>query len=84
VWELDRIDVVWGIIRVRRRIPGGQFEHWCIIQVTNANEAHRGEQMPQLGACNMEDRFQQWGFTYGLDFSLVPNDTLVHVPEIKL
>ena len=46
--------------------------HWCIVQVTNAMQLHKGDQMPQLGPCTPNDPFLSWSFTYAVDFSMVP------------
>jgi len=46
------------------------------VQVTNALPEYRDHQMPQLVDCDDADRFQQWSFTYGFDFTLVPEDAM--------
>lgn len=69
----------WGAIRVRRRNEQNEFVHWCISQVTNVMPTHYNEQMPQLQACSDNDPFQIWGFTYALNFTLVPEYLTTYV-----
>lgn len=72
-WELEKKATVAGLLKVKRRNAEGVLEHWCVTQVTNVLEQHKGAQMPQLGSCG-NNEFQEWSFTYGFDFSLVPKD----------
>lgn len=72
-WELQKKATVAGQLVVKRRNAEGVLEHWCITQVTNVLEQHKGVQMPQLGSCG-NNEFQEWSFTYGFNFSLVPKD----------
>ena len=49
------------------------------VQVTNVMPAHYNEQMPQLQACDDNDAFQIWGFTYALNFTMVPEYLTTYV-----
>ena len=46
------------------------------MQVTSTMPEYRDQQMPQVVDCDQNDVFQQWSFTYGFDFSLVPHDAM--------
>jgi len=72
VWTVVNSGPSWGTIQVRRRNEKNELIYWCISQVTNVMPAHYNEQMPQLAACNTDDNFQIWGFTYALNFTMVP------------
>jgi len=76
-WNFERTGVVWGALVYRRvSTQTNREEEYCITQVTNAMAQYRGDQMPQLLACNSHDQFQQWAFTYGFDFTQVPSSAL--------
>ena len=70
-WEVENRGPNWGAIKVFVKDDEGITYFWCIVQVTNALKKHKGEQMPQLGQCNINDGFQLWSFTYPVDFTLV-------------
>jgi len=72
VWNVLNDGPSWGKIQVRRRNEKNELVYWCISQVTNAMPSHYNEQMPQLANCQSDDPFQIWGFTYALNFTLVP------------
>lgn len=71
-WEVIKHGPNWGGIKVMVQNGQGVTFFWCIVQVTNAVDAHKGEQMPQLGQCDLKEGFQLWIFTYPVDFSMVP------------
>ena len=79
VWTVVNSGPSWGAIRVRRRNDKDELVHWCIAQVTNVMPSHYNEQMPQLSTCNSDDQFQIWGFTYALNFTLVPEYLTMYV-----
>jgi len=79
VWSVVNSGPSWGAIRVRQRNENGELVHWCISQVTNVMPAHYNEQMPQLATCNDNESFQIWGFTYALNFTLVPEYLTTYV-----
>lgn len=81
VWTLENIDVVWGYLKVSRTNADGVLEYWCIVQVTNAMEEHKGAQMPQLGGCKKDDPFQLWAFTYAFDFTRVPSEFMNYTQQ---
>lgn len=72
VWRLVNGGVAWGHLVVRWTNPDGDVERWCVTQATNVLRRHEGEQMPQIEACNPDDNFQRWAFTYKFDFDQVP------------
>ncbi|KAK2145857.1 hypothetical protein LSH36_651g01012 [Paralvinella palmiformis] len=77
IWELENQGQVWGKMKVKRRRDDGVWEHFCITQVTNIMDKHKGEQMPQIGGdCQDNNDFQTWSWTYGLDWTQVPTSAL--------
>ncbi|CAH1787431.1 unnamed protein product [Owenia fusiformis] len=52
-----------------------QLYTFCIEQVTNILEPYKGEQVPQVGRCKQDNRFQEWRFTYKIDFETHTNNT---------
>jgi polypeptide N-acetylgalactosaminyltransferase len=72
IWNVTNNGPSWGLIRVSRRNENGDMIYWCVTQVTNVMPEHVNEQMPQLAPCRDNDQFQIWGFTYGLNYDLVP------------
>ena len=51
----------YGSKKDRRRL--------CMTQVTNVNQVHKKDQMPQMLACEDDNRFQHWRFSYKFDFT---------------
>ncbi|ELU15390.1 hypothetical protein CAPTEDRAFT_176329 [Capitella teleta] len=76
IWELQRKGRTWGKISVKRKKENGAFEHFCVTQVTNVLPIHSREQMPQIGLCDEANTYQDWIFTYGLEWPRVPQHTL--------
>lgn len=68
VWEMVNQGQTWGQLRVKRLTPSGQWESFCVMQVTNVLAEHNHEQMPQLATCERDNEFQGWSFTYKFDF----------------
>jgi polypeptide N-acetylgalactosaminyltransferase len=77
VWELQAMGKTWGRVTVKRKKDNGLFEYFCVTQVTNVLPKHNKEQMPQIGPCEDKNVYQEWIFTYGLDWSRVPQHTLL-------
>ncbi len=71
VWSIVNHGPSWGKIQVTRRDENKTERTWCVAQVTNVMPLHDKEQMAQLMPCRDDDPFQNWGFTYTLDFTLV-------------
>jgi polypeptide N-acetylgalactosaminyltransferase len=77
IWEFKNKGEVWGMMKVKRKKDDGVWERFCVTQVTNVLDAHKGEQMPQIGGeCNDDNEFQVYSWTYGLDWSQVPQSSL--------
>ncbi len=67
-WDLKNMGHTWGQIRVKMKNDKGVQVYWCIMQVTNVMDAHKGEQMPQIATCDDNNQFQIWSFTYKFFF----------------
>lgn len=76
IWTLEAKGKTWGRITAKRKNADGKFEHFCVTQVTNVLPLHQKQQMPQIGQCEEGNEYQDWVFTYGLDWSRVPAHTL--------
>lgn len=75
LWTVDGQGPTYGRLVVRQRVDTNTVVTFCITQVTNALEEHRGEQMPQLADCTPND-FSSWSFTYKFDWQQVPRHLL--------
>ena len=68
MWRLVNRGHVWGQLKVNMTTKDGNKREWCVSQVSNVLEVHKGEQMPQLTSCKKDDGFQVWTWTYKFDF----------------
>ena len=65
MWDVQRRPDATNVGHVRAHfVFNGQSRTMCVMQVTNPNPVHRGEQMPQLGDCEETNEFQFWRWTY--------------------
>ena len=68
-WDVIHYREIAGWTRVTITKDDGKKEELCLTQVTNINTAHYKEQMPQLMACDFQNEFQHWRWTYKFDFN---------------
>ena len=80
----------WGITGIHARgllkvhIYSGRHKGThCVMQVTDKSGIHKGKQMVMLVKCDSNLRFQNWEFTYRLDYSYVPQDIKIIDREMR-
>ena len=76
LWFTDNQGPTWGKLMVQKLNAKGEAETFCIVQVTNVLNIHKGEQMPQLSSCETNN-FMYWSFTYKFDWQQVPKHALI-------
>ena len=69
-WSVDRTGEVEGYITAATTATIGKEDHqeYCLTQVTNINQIHNKEQMPQMLPCDKNSDFQKWRFQYMFAF----------------
>lgn len=58
----------WGQIEYKYKTDKGVTTKFCLLQVTNILDEHNHEQMPQLAACDENNGFSMWAFSYKFDY----------------
>ena len=80
IWEMDARGHTYGKINPKRKNSKGEWEKFCIMQVTNVYKEHQQEQMPELAKCDENNDFQTWAFTWKFSWDQVPR----HVRESRM
>ena len=80
LWEIENVGPMMGSLRVKRTFPNGNWEMFCVAQVTNVYEGtplnHSYEQMPNLSKCGTRQEFEGWAFTWKFSWDQVPSNAV--------
>ncbi|CAD5113898.1 DgyrCDS3057 [Dimorphilus gyrociliatus] len=69
IWRMNHNGYYTGQLGVEFTNAHGARQRMCAVQVTNVHRVHYKEQMVQLSRCNIRDPFQNWRWTYKLDWN---------------